>query len=118
METSGGALAPIARTMALASAGFAAAGLVAPGLVGRASGIGRRTARLLALRDLVVAVALVRGRPQGLVARGVSDAGDALLFARRRPLLSALAATSAVVNLAAANDARSRDGSDRSPGRA
>jgi hypothetical protein len=104
--------------MALASVGFAAAGLVAPGLVGRASGIGRRGARLLAVRDLVVAVALFRGGPQGLLARGVSDAGDALLFARRRPVLSALAATSAVLNLAAANDARGGAASAPSFGRA
>jgi hypothetical protein len=95
------------RILAAGSLAVAVGGLLAPGLLGWASGLRRTTARLLALRDLAIAAALFGPRRRaGLVARGVSDLGDAVLVARRRPWLAVLAASAGVVSLAAALDDR------------
>lgn len=106
----------VEQALAVGSLGFAAGGLLAPRLFGRASGLSPSTARLLGARDLAVAGLLLwPGGPLALAARGVSDAVDAVLVARRRKAVAVLAATSAATSLVAA--ARSWRGADPAAGR-
>lgn len=98
----------VEQALGWSSLGFAVAGAVAPGLAGEALGTPASWSRALAARDAVLGVVLVRGGgPSGLALRALSDLGDAVVTAGRRPVVSAGAlAVSALAAAAAVSAAR------------
>ena len=93
------------------SFGFALAGMVAPGLTGRALGAPPGWSGVLATRDAALGVVLVRGAgPPGLALRALSDLGDAVLIRRRRPVVALLALVAAGLSAVAAASAAGDQG--------
>lgn len=75
-----------------------AAGIIAPRLF-EWTGVDEPEARGLAVRDLVVGVAVYADPRVGFLQRAIVDAGDAFVFARRNAVVSGLAVGSAALAL-------------------
>jgi hypothetical protein len=99
----------IKHVMGAASLGFGVLGLLKPNLLVRLTGAERNEARALGFRDLVVGVGIYAAPRVGLAQRALADTGDAIVFARRKPIVVPLALASAA--LAAYGAARQPAGS-------
>jgi len=87
----------IKHVMGAASLGFGVLGLVKPDVFVRLTGAEREEARGLAVRDLIVGVGIYAAPRVGLAQRALADVGDALNFARRKPIVAPIALVSAAL---------------------
>jgi hypothetical protein len=83
--------------MGAASLGLGVLGLLKPELFVRMTGAERDEARGLAVRDLVVGVGIYAAPRVGLAQRAIADTGDAIVFARRKPIVVPVALVSAAL---------------------
>jgi hypothetical protein len=87
----------IKHVMGIASLGFGVLGLAKPAAFARMTGAGRDEARGLAVRDLVVGLGIYAAPKIGLAQRALADVGDAVNFARRKPVVVPIALVSAAL---------------------
>jgi len=83
--------------MGAASLGLGVLGLVKPDLFVWLTGAERNQARALGIRDLVVGLGIYAAPRVGLAQRAVADVGDAIVFARRKPVVVPVALASAAL---------------------
>jgi hypothetical protein len=81
----------IKQFMGAGSLGLGVLGLLKPDVFVRLTGAGRDEARGLAFRDLVVGLGIYAAPRVGLAQRAVADVGDAITFARRKPVVVPIA---------------------------
>jgi hypothetical protein len=87
----------IRQVMGAASLGFGVLGLARPDLFVRLTGAERDEARGLGFRDLVVGLGIYAAPRVGLMQRALADVGDAIVFARRKPVVVPVALASAAL---------------------
>jgi hypothetical protein len=95
----------IKQLMGAASLGLGVLGVLKPQVFVRLTGAKRGEARALAFRDLVVGVGIYAAPRVGLAQRALADVGDAVVFARRKPLVVPIALASAALATYAARRA-------------
>jgi hypothetical protein len=83
--------------MGAASLGLGAAGVLKPDLFVRLTGAERDEARALGCRDLIVGIGIYAAPKVGLAQRALADMGDAIVFARRKPVVVPIALASAAL---------------------
>jgi hypothetical protein len=83
--------------MGIASLGLGLLGVAKPELFMRLTGAERDEARGLGFRDLVVGVGIYAAPRVGLAQRALADVGDAIVFARRKPVVVPIALASAAI---------------------
>jgi hypothetical protein len=83
--------------MGIASLGLGLLGVAKPELFARLTGAERDEARGLGFRDLVVGVGIYAAPRVGLAQRALADVGDAIVFARRKPVVVPVALVSAAI---------------------
>lgn len=81
--------------MGAASLGLGVLGVAKPEVFVRLTGASKDEARGLGFRDLVVGVGIYASPRVGLAQRAIADFGDAVGFARRKPVVSVVALASA-----------------------
>jgi hypothetical protein len=87
----------IKHAMGAASLGLGVLGLVRPDLFVWLTNAERNEARALGFRDLVVGLGIYAAPRVGLAQRAVADVGDAIVFARRKPVVVPVALASAAL---------------------
>jgi hypothetical protein len=87
----------IKHVMGAASIGLGVVGVTRPELFMRLTGAERDEARGLGFRDLVVGVGIYAAPRVGLAQRALADVGDAIVCARRKPLVVPVALASAAI---------------------
>lgn len=96
-------VSPSRQLLAAGSIAIGAWGVLAPRQVARLMGDDPALARRLAVRDLIIGVALMRSRgPLALLFRAASDGADALRLRRRSPLTATAALAVGVWSLTTA----------------
>jgi hypothetical protein len=83
--------------MGIASLGLGVLGLAKPEVFMRLTKAGRNEARALAVRDLVIGIAIYAAPRDGLAQRAVADVGDAINFAKRTPAVVPVSLVSAAL---------------------
>jgi multisubunit Na+/H+ antiporter MnhG subunit len=80
-----------------ASLGLGLLGVAKPDLFVRLTGAEKNEARGLGFRDLLVGVGIYAAPRVGLAQRALADLGDAIVFARRKPVVVPIALASAAL---------------------
>jgi len=83
--------------LGIASLAFGVAGIVKPELPARLTGAEVDEARGLGFRDLAIGAAIYASPRVGLAQRALVDLGDAVVFAKRKPAVVAVALGSAAL---------------------
>jgi multisubunit Na+/H+ antiporter MnhG subunit len=83
--------------MGAGSLGFGVLGVAKPDLFARLTGASEDEARGLGFRDLAIGVGIYASPRVGLAQRAIADLGDAVGFARRKPVVSVVALASAAL---------------------
>ena len=87
----------IKHALGIASLGLGIVGLAKPELLMRLTNAERNEARGLALRDLLIGIGIYAAPRDGLAQRAAADVGDAINFAKRKPVVVPIALVSAVL---------------------
>jgi hypothetical protein len=87
----------IRHAIGIASLGLGVLGLARPDLFVRLTGAERDEARGLGFRDLLVGFGIYAAPRVGLAQRALADVGDAIVFARRKPMVVPVALASAAL---------------------
>ena len=83
--------------MGAASLGLGVLGIVRPEIFVRLTGAERDETRGLGFRDLLVGIGIYAAPRVGLTQRALADLGDAIVFARRKPVVVPVALVSAAL---------------------